>query len=187
MVNNQNQQEKAHISFNQQVRNSDEKRNYTLEKARIERILQQPAALETAVASINKSFEELANNPKTQLQTLALVEMLLEYVELNKAQTENVNKLIEDTSRTVAKLSIELDRQNRNKLTQHNLEKTLLETYSDYANISADITWKHLNKNFQELETQLDTAVTSAFNKIENRINLLLLLQVLCMIIAIIF
>lgn len=187
MLNNETPQQKAYLPVNQQIKNTEAKKNYAFEKERLERILRQPHTAEVTVASVNESFDELANNPKTQLQTLELGEAILEYVNLNKSQTENINKLIEDTARTIAKLSMELDRQNKENLTQQKLEKVLIGTYSDYANISADITWKHLNNGFQKLEAQLDNAVTSAFEKIENRINLLLLLQVLCIVIAIIF
>ena len=156
-------------------------------KKEYEKMLHQPYVKSATTEKLNNAFMPILDEEKEKLQYLELGQHFIEYVEINKKQSEDINRLIQDTAETIAKLKIASDKRFSENLTYEQMEALLEATYRDYAKINAAITSDKLATEFQNLSKQIDVSTENAFRKVEGRINLLILLQVLCILVTTIF
>ncbi len=170
-----------------QIKDAEEQKITEEVKKELERNLQQPYIKNITIEKLNNAFSPVIDDKKEKLQYLELAETFMEYVELNKKQSEDTAQLLQSTSEVIAKLTIASDKRFSENLTQDKVVELLRTTYKDYANISASITSQKLADEFLKLKEENKKEISSSFNEFKNYFTFSFFLSALCIVFAVIF
>lgn len=187
MSNNFNSKKTVQIPMDKQVQVAEFKKNFLTERQRLEQELNKPYVKDVTTEKVEAALNTLAETPQEQIKYLNLGEQLTEYVEYNKELTVRVNRMLDDTAKTMATLTAEANKRSADMLTPIKLKKLL----------NSDLRFNVINRNedtFQKIETEFDFFVERVAKKLnetvtalENRFNLSIVLQVVTIILVLIF
>lgn len=187
MSNNFNSKKTVQIPMDKQVQVAEFKKNFLTERQRLEQELNKPYVKDVTAEKVEAALNTLAETPQEQIKYLNLGEQLTEYVEYNKELTVRVNRMLDDTAKTMATLTAEANKRSADMLTPIKLKELL----------NSDLRFNVINRNedtFQKIETEFDFFVERVAKKLnetvtalENRFNLSIVLQVVTIILVLIF
>lgn len=185
--NNFDSRKTVQISVDKQMKTAEFKKNYLNERQRLEKELNKPYVKDITSEKVDEALNALAETPQEQIKYLNLGEQLTEYVEYNKELTMRVNRMLDETAKTLATLTAEANRRNAEMLTPEKLKELL----------DSDLQIRVINRNedtFQKIEVEFDFFVERVVKKmnetitvLENRFNLAIVLQVVTIILVLVF
>jgi hypothetical protein len=170
-----------------QIKDATEKKITEEVKKELESNLQQLYTKNITVEKLNNAFAPVINDEKEKLQYLELGEAFIEYVELNKKQSEDIAHLIQHTSEIIAKLKIATDKRFAENLTQDKISELLRRTYNDYAHISATISSQKIADEFSKLKEENKKDISTSFNEFKNYFIFSFILSALCLVFVVAF
>jgi len=187
MSGNLNFKKAVQIPMDKQVQAADFKKYFQTERQRLEKELNKPYAKDVTAEKVDEALNALAETPKEQIKYLTLGEQLTEYVELNKELTVRMNRILDDTAKTMATLTAEANKRSADMLTPAKLKELL----------NSDLRFNVINRNedtFHKIEVEFDFFVDRVAKKmnetvtaLENRFNLSIVLQVVTIILVLLF
>jgi len=187
MHDNLNSKRTVQIPMDKQLQAAEFKKYFLSERQRLEQELSKPYVKDITAEKVDEALNALAETPQEQIRYLNLGEQLTEYVEMNKELTVRVNRMLDDTAKTMATLTAEANRRNAEMLTTTKLKELL----------NSDLRFNVINRNedtFQKIEVEFDFFVDRVVKKmnetvtaLENRFNLSIVLQVVTIILVLAF
>ena len=187
MHDNLNSKKTAPIPMDKQLQAAEFKKYFLSERQRLEQELNKPYVKDVTAEKVDEALNALAETPQEQIKYLNLGEQLTEYVELNKELTMRMNRMLDDTAKTMATLTAEANRRSADMLTPTKLKELL--------NSDLQINIQNHNEDtFQKIEVEFDFFVDRVVKKmnetvtaLENRFNLSIVLQVVTIILVLVF
>ena len=187
MHDNLNSKKTVQIPMDKQLQAAEFKKYFLSERQRLEQELNKPYIKDVTAEKVDEALNALAETPQEQIKYLNLGEQLTEYVELNKELTMRMNRMLDDTAKTMATLTAEVNRRSADMLTPAKLKELL----------NSDLRFNVINRNedtFQKIEVEFDFFVDRVAKKmnenvtaLENRFNLSIVLQVITIILVLLF
>jgi len=170
-----------------QIKDATEKKFSEEMKRELEKTLNQPYTKNMTLEKLNSAFAPVIDDEKEKLQYLELGEAFIEYVELNKKQSEDIAHLIQSTSEIIAKLKIASDKRFAENLTQDKISELLRRTYNDYAHISATVSSQKITDEFSKLKEENKKEISTSFNEFKNYFIFSFILSALCLVFVVAF
>ena len=187
MHDNLNSKKTVQIPMDKQLQAAEFKKYFLSERQRLEQELNKPYIKDVTAEKVDEALNALAETPQEQIKYLNLGEQLTEYVELNKELTMRMNRMLDDTAKTMATLTAEVNRRSADMLTPAKLKELL----------NSDLRFNVINRNedtFHKIEVEFDFFVDRVAKKmnetvtaLENRFNLSIVLQVVTIILVLLF
>ena len=187
MHDNLDSKRTVQIPMDKQLQAAEFKKYFLSERQRLEQELNKPYVKDVTAEKVDEALNALAETPQEQIKYLNLGEQLTEYVELNKELTVRVNRMLDDTAKTMVTLTTEANRRSAEMLTPAKLKEML----------NSDLRFNVINRNedtFQKIEVEFDFFVdrvakkmNETVNTLENRFNLSIVLQVLTIVLLLVF
>ena len=183
MSENLNSKGTMHEPMDKQLQTAEFNKYFLTERQRLEQELKKPYVKDITAENMDEALNSLAETPKEQIKYLNFSETLMGYVEKNNELTGRMNRVLDETAKTMVTLRTEANKRSTEILTPSKLKELL------NSDLQVNV-HNHNTDTIQKLETEFDLFVERVTKKlsdmavsVENRVNLSIVLHIVTIII----